>query len=176
MERRLVQLLVVIAAAVPVVMDGVYLGIIRSQPQQPDTVVVPVVVAALLVMSAVLLLSLLPRIDPVLRVTLRAAAAAALLVFGFLTGFSIGVPVLLAGVIAVTATALSVERARRRVSVFSAATAALIAAATVLVGIDAVQRIVVCPAIGTYEVQGQGIVLGSYHYRCAEGRLQWLPG
>ncbi|HYL08171.1 MAG TPA: hypothetical protein VEU76_06455 [Candidatus Udaeobacter sp.] len=173
MERRSVRILVWIALAVPLVMDAVYLSFIRSQGSYgPDIFTVPFVAAFMFLMTGMLAVSLFTE-HPVLRTLLRGGAAAGLLVLGVLGAFSIGLPILVAGVLAAVAFGVSIDRSRWLLSLGASAVAAFLCGGVFLVGIDAANRIIVCPPGVTEGGRGNGILLGPYQYQCSGGQLQW---
>lgn len=175
MERQLVRVLVWIAAAIPLVMDAVYLSLIRLQGESsPDVLTVPFVFGYLLVMAALLASSLLVRMNPVMRGAFRAAAGAGLVVLGVLAAFSIGLPILVAGLIALAAFGLSLER--WQVSLPVGVVAGFVAVALLIGGFELTQRYIVCPESGESSGSGTGFVTGPYSWHCVNGTLTWKSG
>jgi len=174
-DGRGTRVLVWVSAVVVVVMVAVYLALIRAQGgAAPDWLTVPFVTAYLLSAAALLAASVL-RIRPGVRAAMRAAAAAGLLVLGYLAGFSIGVPLILAGVLAAIATAATLSRVRGP-AVIAAPAAAVLAVALLVAGFEVSERVIACPATGTMGGGGVGLVTGPYHWSCADGTLHWSSG
>jgi hypothetical protein len=173
-ERRSVRLLLWIAAAVPLLMVAVYLSLIRSQGAlSADVFTVPFVVVYMLAMAGMLVASLLLVNGAVGRATLRGGAAAGLITLGVFAAFSIGAPILLAGVIAAVGFGMSVGAVRPRRSALGAAVAALICVVVLLLGFDVVHRVIVCPPTSTEGGGGSGLILGPYQYQCENGEVHW---
>ena len=166
--------LVWIALAVPLLMDAVYFSLIRAQgAYPPDVFTVPFVATYMLLMTCMLGVSLVTRFNPVLRAALRGGAAGGLIVLGVLAAFSIGVPVLVAGLLAAIAFGLSVGRSAWLLSLAAGAAAAIVFGFVLVVGIDAANRTIVCPPDSTEGGGGNGIVLGAYQYQCMGGQVVW---
>lgn len=105
----------------------------------------------------------------------RAGAAGGLLVLGVLALMSIGLPLVIAGVLAVVAAAMTgVEKPLKPALVSTAA--ALLAAVVLIAGFEVTQRMVVCPSHGYIAGSGAGFITGPFHYECVNGRLDWRPG
>src|SRR5690242_18208812 len=101
MERRLVVVLSVIAFAIVLATDVLYAAVINSQGGTNPMPYVPKFVASYLaLMAALIAVAMLPRPEVLpLRSPLRAAAAAGLLFLGFIAAFSIGPPLVVAGIL-----------------------------------------------------------------------------
>src|SRR6266849_1424882 len=101
MERRLVRVTSLVAFAIVLATDVLYVALIDSQGQGVPMVYVPRFVAGYLaVMAALIGAALLPaREIAVIRFPLRAAAAGGLLVMGLLAAFSVGAPLVVAGLL-----------------------------------------------------------------------------
>jgi hypothetical protein len=169
--------LIWVAAAPVLLIDAIYLGLIRSQGDQPpDVFVVPFVATYLLVMVGLLIGSLLRRLNPLVRVAFRAAAAAGLIVLGVLAAFSIGIPIFICGVLAAIAFGRSSDRAFWRSSLLSGGLAAVFAIVVLLFGFDAAERAIVCPPSGESGGSTVGFFTGSSQWSCNNGRLSWKSG
>lgn len=176
MDGRTTRILVWIAIGVSLVMDPIYLGAISLQGAfPPDRYTVGFVAGYVLLMSAMLAGSTLPRPNRALRAGLRAGAAAGLIVLGVLAAFSVGLPLLLAGAVAMVAAARTVGSRWKAPSLFGAASAA-VAVAVLIAGFEVTERMISCPAHGYMGGSGTGFVTGPYHYECVNGRLDWRPG
>ena len=174
-DGRGTRVLIAISSIVVVVMVAVYLSLIRAQGgTAPDWLTVPFVTAYLLTAAALLVASLL-RMGTGVRAAMRAAGAAGLLVLGYLAGFSIGVPLILAGVLAAIATLGTMSHVRG-VAIAAAPAAAVIAVAVLIGGFEVSERAITCPATGSMSGSGTGFVTGPYHWSCAGGTLHWSSG
>ena len=156
--------------------DAAYMDLIRNQgspglPGDP-AVLVPVFVAFYLVAVALLLALSLASASPLMnaRPALRAAASGGLLAMGLAAAFSIGVPLLIAGMLAVAATILSL-RARSTLRTWvSVAVAATIALVVLAVGFQVSWNYIQCPATGQSSGTTPGF-FGASSYTCNGGRL-----
>jgi len=160
-----------------------YLLVIRSQNADaglaggaPDAFTVPFVAAYLLVIAALLAASLMWRLSPPVRLSLRTAAAAGLLVLGVLALFSIGVPLVVAGAMATGATVRTLRGPLLTSSSLFAVGAAVIAVVVLITGFEVTERMIVCPAQGSSGGGGNGFVTGPYYYDCVDGRLSFHSG
>jgi hypothetical protein len=176
-EARGARIMAWVALATVVLEDVVYLLLIRGQAElAPDAYTVPFVAGYLLVMAALLGISLTGRPNPSWRMPLRAGAAGGLLVLGILGAFSIGLPLILAGILA---TGSAVRTLKGRVwtpTGLVGAAAALASVAVLVTGFEVTERIIVCPSSGNMGGGGTGIVTGPYHYECVDGRLSFHSG
>lgn len=163
-----------IALAVPLVMDAVYFSLIHAQgAYPPDVFTVPFVAAYMLLMTCLLGASLVTRLNAVVRAALRGGAAGGLIVLGGLAAFSIGMPVLIAGLLAAVAFGLSLSRSVWMPSLAAGCAAGIVLGFGFVLGVDAANRTIVCPPGSTEGGGGSGIVLGPYRYQCADGRAVW---
>jgi hypothetical protein len=152
--------------------------IIRSQGQpQPDAFTVPFVAGYMALMALALWMSLLDHALLVrLRPALRATAAAGLLLLGIFAAFSIGLPILAAGVLAAVAAIRALAGPRLRNALLSEIAAAVIAVTVLVGGFGLTQRLILCPPSGTIGGSGSGFLTGAYHYQCVNGTLTWYSG
>jgi hypothetical protein len=141
-----------------------------------DVMTVPFVTGYMVLMGALLGSSLVRRARASLRTTLRAAAAAGLLVLGILALFSIGLPLVIAGAMATGATVRTLRGPHLTSSALIAVGAAVLAVALLVGGFEVTERYIVCPAQGTAGGGGTGFVSGPYHYECVDGRLTFHQG
>lgn len=177
MEDRTTRSLVWIATGIPLVMDAIYLGVIRLQGAfPPDRYTVGFVAGYVLLMSGMLACSTLPRATRVLSAGLRAGAATGLIVLGVLAAFSIGLPLLIAGVVAIVAAARTIAGSWWKTTSLFGAVSAVIAVAVLITGFEVTERMISCPAHGYMGGSGTGFITGPYHYECMNGRLDWRPG
>jgi hypothetical protein len=175
-DGRGTTMLVWIAILLPLVTVVVYIGVIRSQGSgPPDWLTVPFVASYMVAASLALLVSQWPGFASGARASLRAAAAGGLLVLGFLGAFSIGLPLLLAGVLAAIAAVTTASRVRGA-ALAAVPVAALLAVAVLVAGFEVSERVIACPATGTMGGGGTGLVTGPYHWECKDGTLHWSSG
>ena len=156
-----------------------YLLLIRGQGETPpDSVaVVPFVSGYLALMAVLLWLAILdqPRLA-MLRPAMLAAAVGGLLLLGIFAMFSIGLPILLAGVLASIAAIRVLAGRSSRNAVLSEVAGAVIAVIVLVGGFEVTQRIIICPPSGTMGGGGSGFLTPAYHYQCVNGTLTWYPG
>ena len=170
MERTWTRVLVWVAMAGLVAIDGLYLAIIHFQgdPAPADVLTVPFVASYLAAMTILLGASAFSsaRAKPVLR----AAASAGLLVLAALAAFSIGALILVIAGLAIAATipALGSQKSTRvRVA---AGVAALVAAVVLVGGLELTSRYLACPPTGS-SGGTTGSFFGQVSYECDSGRL-----
>lgn len=155
--------------------DAVYVVLIRAQAAAaPDKYTVPFVVAYLLLMAALLGISLAGR--AAWRMPLRAGAAGGLLVLGIIAAFSIGLPLIFAGILATGASVRTLKGPLWTPAGLFGAAAAAAAVAVLVAGFEVTERIIVCPSTGTMSGGGTGFVTGPYRYECVDGRLSFRSG
>ncbi|HKW59406.1 MAG TPA: hypothetical protein VJR46_06590 [Candidatus Dormibacteraeota bacterium] len=177
MERRLVLWLSIIAFAIVLAVDVLYIALINSQGRSDMPYIPRFVGGYLAVMAAMIAVSLLPRPEVAsIRVLLRAAAAAGLFVLGFLAALSIGPPLVLAGFLVTLALTRTAREPRKGVARLSGLVAAAISVAVLLVGLEVTQRLIVCPEAGTSGGGGSGFLTGPYQYECDNGVLRYHSG
>lgn len=177
MDRRATRLLIWIALTPPLLTGALLLSLIRGQGvTSPDVLRAPFVAAFLLLMPLLLLVSLVRRLNPLVRIALRGAGATGLLVFGVFAMFSIGLPIFLCGALATIAFFLSMERKRWRSSLLAGMIAAALSVLVLLGGFDLSNRVIVCPETGESGGSGFGFLNGPYHWSCVNGHLTWSSG
>jgi hypothetical protein len=172
-EGRAVRLLVWIPIFSLVVVAAGYVAIIRNDAERPaDILTAPFVVAYLGLMAALLAISVLDTsVVRGLRPALRGAASAGLLVLGVLGLFSVGLPILIAGVVATAGAVVTVASRPTAVAAVSAVVAGLVAVAVLLAGFEFVWHYLVCPSTGISAGTTAGIFVSSYSYECSYGHL-----
>ncbi len=170
-EGRTLRLLVWVAFVIVLVTAFGYVLIIRAQETYPpEAFVVPFVAAYLALMAVMLVVSLRQeRLAVRLRPTLRGGAAAGLLAIGVLALMSIGILLVVAGGLAAAAAVMTLLGRHWSTFVYEAA-AALVA------GFEATDRLIICPAKGVSGGSGYGLVTGGYQYTCVDGHLDFRPG
>ena len=164
----------VIAFVLVLLTDLLYIVLINSQGQSVQPYIPRFVGSYLAVIAAIIGLALLPRDEMVqIRVPLRAAAAAGLLVLGFLTGFSIGLPLVLAGLLTTFALTRTSREARSRPARLSGLVAAAVSVAILLAGLEVSTRTIVCEPGSNDAGGGSSLILGQYQYECVNGELRF---
>ena len=163
------------AFAIVLATDALYVAVINAQGPTDPMVYVPRFVASYLAVTAALIvIALLPRHEiAAIRVPMRAAAAAGLLVAGLIGAFSIGLPLVVAGILTTVALTRTTRLPGSRGGRLFGLVAAALAVGVLLGGLEVTMRVVVCPETGTSSGGGSGLVTGPYHYECDNGRLHW---
>lgn len=165
------------ALAIVLLEDAVYLVLIRSQAEAaPDAYTVPFVAGYLVAMAALLAISLTRAPSPAWRMPLRAGAAGGLLVLGIIAAFSIGLPLLLAGILSTGAAVRTVRGPLWTPAGLTGVVAALASVAALVAGFEITERMIVCPSSGNMSGGGNGFVTGPYHWDCAGGHLSFHSG
>jgi hypothetical protein len=178
MEGRGARIMVAVALGIVLLEDVVYVALIRAQDElAPDAYTFPFVAGYLLAMAALLGLSLVraERIVAV-RTSLRAGAAGGLLVLGIVAALSIGLPLVVAGMLATGAAVRTVRGPLLTRAGLAGVGAALLSVAVLVGGFEVTERLIVCPSTGSMTGGGSGFVTGPYHYECTDGRLDFHPG
>ena len=175
MERRSVLIPSIVAFAMVLATDVLFAALINSQGGFNPMPYTPRFVGAYLaVMAAVVAIALVPRPEIVpIRATMRAGAAGGLLMLGFISAFSIGPPLVVAGLLVTFALSRTQRATRRRAAQLSGLVAAALAVVVLLAGFEVTQRLIVCPDTGTMAGGGAGFVTGPYQYECNNGQLTY---
>jgi hypothetical protein len=173
--------LLILAPLVLVVADLIVYGVLltsQGRPPPDSAAIVPFVSGYMLLMAVVLALTLGGHPFLVtMRPAMLAAAAAGLLLFGFFALFSIGLPLLVAGILAAIAGLRAALAGRSlRNALLAEGAAALIAVTLLVGGFEVTQRIILCPSSGTMGGSSSGFLTGSYHYQCVNGTLTKYSG
>jgi hypothetical protein len=130
----------------------------------------------LVALAALLGLSIAVRFGQATRTAMRGAAAGGLLVLGVIAAFSIGLPLIVGGILAGIAAARSARPPGRFAATLLGFAAAFVAVAVLIAGFEVTERAIVCPVSGTASGGGAGFVTGPYHYQCVNGRLNFQSG
>jgi len=176
-ERRSVRIASLIAIGIVLATDSLYVVLIRSQGSAPQ-VYLPIFVSGYLALMAVLIAIALISRPELARAgaALRIAALTGLVVLGFVAAFSIGVPLIVAGLLVLVALVRSTQVAPARFAFVSGVVAGSLALVLLIAGLEVTDRLIVCPDSGTMSGAGRGFVTGPYHYECNEGELHFHPG
>jgi hypothetical protein len=165
------------AAIIAATVDVLYLGIVGSQGgSAPQFLRVPFVAAFIALMAICAALSA-RRSAARWRPLLLSISAAGLLLLGFFAIFSIGLPLMVAGVLASLGliNALGQARSSRETSgkaaAGMAAAGAVVAVVVLLAGFSLTELAVRCPASGIESGSGPSLLGGSYQYSCENGKL-----
>ena len=177
MERLSVRIVSILAFAIVLATDVLYVVLINAQGQSAQPYIARFVGGYLAVMAALIAVALVPRPETVrIRVALRAAAAGGLLLMGFLASFSIGLPLVLAGFLVFFTLTRTARENRSRPARLSGLVAAAVAVAVLLTGLEVTQRLIVCPDEGTQAGGGSGLITGPYQYECNNGTMHFHSG
>jgi hypothetical protein len=176
-ERRSVLILSLVALALVLLTDLAYIGLINSQGYSVRPYIPRFVGGYLAVMAAMIGVALLPRVEiGRIRVPLRAAAAAGLLVLGFVAALSIGPPLAIAGLLMTFVLSRTARESRSRPARLSGLVAAAVSVAILLAGLEVSQRWIVC-APGSNSAGGAAsLILGSFQYECVNGDTRFHSG
>lgn len=165
------------AAILAAAADALYLGIVSTQGASPPQFLrVPFVAAFIAIMAVCAALS--PRVSARLwRPLLLGSSAAGLLLLGFFAMFSIGLPLVVAGVLASYGLINALGQARSsgepsgKAAVTMALGGAVLAVLVLLVGLSLTELAIRCPANGIESGSGGVLLGGPYQYSCDNGEL-----
>jgi hypothetical protein len=165
------------AAIIAAAVDVLYLGIVATQGgSDPQFLRVPLVAAFIALMAIGAALSSRGSAAR-WRPLLLGVSAAGLLLLGFFAIFSVGLPLLAAGVLALlglinalSPSALSPGTSRRAAGGMAAG-GAVLAVAVLLAGFSLAEVVIRCPANGVEGGGGTRLLGGSYAYSCDNGKL-----
>jgi hypothetical protein len=166
------------AAIIAAAVDALYLGIVGTQGgSDPQFLRVPFVAAFIGLMAISAALSSRESAAR-WRPLLLGVSAAGLLLLGFFAIFSVGLPLLAAGVLALLAlinnalspSALSPATSRMAAGGMAAG-GAVLAVAVLLAGFSLAEVVIRCPARGVESGSGTRLLGGSYSYSCDNGKL-----
>jgi hypothetical protein len=157
------------AAIIAAAVDVLYLGIVGSQGSNPQYLRVPFVAAFIALTAICAALSSLAAAR--WRPLLLGISAAGLLLVGFFAIFSIGLPLLIAGLLALAGLIAESRGASGKAAAGMAAGGAVVAVVVLLAGFSLTELAIRCPANGVEGGTGADFLSGSYQYRCDNGRL-----
>jgi hypothetical protein len=164
----------VVAAIIAAAVDVLYLGLVSSS--DPQFLRRPFVATFIALMAACAALSARASAAP-WRPFLLGVAAAGLLLLGSLAIFSIGLPLVIAGVMAslglinAVGQAGSSRKTSGKATAAMAAAGAVVAVVIVLAGFSLAELAIRCPAGGIESGSGPSLLGGSYEYSCDNGTL-----
>jgi hypothetical protein len=164
----------VVAAIIAATVDVLYLGFVSSG--DPQFLTRPFVAAFIALMAICAALS--ARASAARwRAFLLGVSAAGLLLLGYFAIFSIGLPLVVAGVLASLGLLKSLGQARfsretsGKAAAAMAAAGAVVAVVVLLAGFSLTELAVRCPASGIESGSGPSLLGGSYQYSCDNGKL-----
>jgi len=167
----------VAAAIIAAANDVLYLAIIATQSDSASQFLrVPFIAAFIAVMAICAALSSMASAGR-WGSFLLGVSAAGLLLLGFLAMFSIGLPLVIAGVLAALGLIKTLGDVRSsgersaRAAVATAAGGAVLAVVVLLAGVSFTELAVRCPANGQESGSGFSLLGGAYQYRCDHGVL-----
>jgi hypothetical protein len=165
------------AAIIAAADDALYLGIVGTQGgSNPQFLRIPFVAAFIAAMAICAALS--SRASALRwRSLLLGVSAAGLILIGFFGIFSIGLPLVVAGVLASLGLINSLGQARANgktsgsAAVAMAAGGGVLATVALLAGISLTELALRCPANAIESGSGASLLSGSYQYSCDNGKL-----
>ena len=110
------------------------------------------------------------------RTVLLGLSSVGLLAMGYLAIFSVGLPLLVAGLGLLVALIYAVVASRQPAGVMRAATGGLLALVILFGGFELTAQAITCPAHGFEGGTGSSFFGGPYHYTCVDGKLTIRPG
>ena len=168
--------LAVTAAVIAAVTDVLYSGLVVAQgghdPIRWRVAFVATFVAVLAITAAVSA----RKSAGAWRPALLGLTTIGLLAMGYIAIFSIGLPLLFAGVLACMALLVSLRGSHQPSALLKAGAGALVALVIFFGGFEASERAIACSPQGFESGSGSGLLSGPYHYTCANGKLTVYPG
>jgi hypothetical protein len=110
------------------------------------------------------------------RTVLLGLSSVGLLAMGYLAIFSVGLPLLVAGLGLLVALIYAVVASRQPAGVMRAAAGGLLALVIFFGGFELTAQAITCPAHGFEGGTGSSFFGGPYHYTCVDGKLTIRPG
>jgi hypothetical protein len=165
------------AAIIAAADDALYLGVLNTQGGSNPQFLRAPFVAAYIALTAILAALSTRASAARWRPLLLGISAAGLLLLGFFGIFSIGVPLMVAGVLASLGLIDALGPARPsgersgKASAAIAAGGAVLAVVALLVGLSVTELAVRCPANGIEQVSGTDFLGSPYQFSCDNGKL-----
>jgi hypothetical protein len=175
---RPLRWIVTAALVVAVVVDIVYVSYLSRPPGgRGDSLVWrgPFIAAFIAVMAIAVALALRSSASR-WRTLLLGLASIGLVAIGFVGIFSIGLPLLVAGLACLAVLIGIVLGSPNRAEFFKAGAGALLALAIFFSGLELTAQAISCPAHGFEGGTGSSFLGGPYHYVCVDGKLTIRPG
>jgi hypothetical protein len=170
-EQRAPRVLVSVAAIAVAAVDALYLALINSQGgPPPDSVIVTPFVASYLGLMALLLAVSL--VTPhAIKAGLRGAAAGGLVAMALLTGFSIGVAVLVPAALGIAAEVVTLADGPTRRATVAAIAGAIVSVAVLAGGLQIAWSYISCPPTGESGGTTASFFGPGASYQCVNGVL-----
>jgi len=173
-QRWVVLIAVILACAI----DIVYVSQIIGPPGgRPDPLVwrSPFVAFFIALMAIAAAVAVRP-LTVGWRTLLLGVSTVGLVAMGYLGIFSIGLPLLVAGLGLLIVLIGAVAASRQPAGVLRAAAGGLLALVIFFGGLELTARAISCPASGFEGGTGSSFFGGAYHYLCVDGKLTIRPG
>jgi hypothetical protein len=165
------------AAVIAAADDAFYRGVVTTQSgSNPQFLRVPFVAAFIALMAICAALSSRASAAP-WRPLLLGVSATGLILLGFFGIFSIGLPLLVAGVLASLGLINALGQARssgersRKAAIAMTVGGAVLTVAVVVAGFTLTELAIRCPASGIETGSGSTLLATSYSYSCDNGKL-----
>lgn len=161
----------ILVAVVVLLVEILYLDAIRAQPVASSDMPwrVPFVAGYIILLAACAALGALVSVQPWPAVFLGAAVGG-LLLLGFFALFSVGLALLVAGLVAIVPLVRALRGApHRRLAGGMAITGAFVAVGILFAGFAVTERIITCPP-GAQSGGGSTLLSGTYSYTCESGK------
>lgn len=110
------------------------------------------------------------------RTVLLGLSSIGLLAIGYVGIFSIGLPLLLAGLAVLGVLIGSLVASPQPAGVLRAGAGGLLALVIFVGGLELTAQAISCPAVGFEGGSGSSLLRGPYHYLCVDGKLTVRPG
>lgn len=160
------------AAIIAGVVDVVLLGDVGGQPGPSTGEVLRVPFVAGTIGLAAIAAALAARQSAgAIRPVVLSLSTGSLLSIGFFGIFSIGYPLLLAGLLALAALGITTLQARTWGASLLAIAGVVAAIVIVVAGFEIAPRVVVCPPTGVESSSGQGLLGDTHSWSCDNGKL-----
>lgn len=172
---RSIILVAVILAAVD---DFLYVSEVVGPPHQRGYPLVsrPAFVGAFIAITAISAALSLRSSAARWRTPLLGLGSVGLIAMGYIAMFSIGVPLLVAGLLCLIALIGTLVASGRRIAVLKAVVGGLLALAIFVGGFELTAQAITCPPHGFEGGSGSSFLRGSFHYLCVDGKLTIRPG
>lgn len=165
------------AAIIAAADDALYAGLVNTQGGSPPNFLRVPFVAAFIALMAICAALSSGVSTARWRALLLGVSAAGLILLGFLAIFSIGLPLVVAGVLGSLGLINALGQARssgepsRKAAVTMAVGGAVLAVVVLLVGLSVTELAIRCPANGIESGSGGVLLGGPYQYSCDNGKL-----
>lgn len=175
---RPLRWIVTAALVVAAVVDILYVSYLSRPPGGRGNSLIwrgPFIAAFIAVMAIAVALTLRSSASR-WRTLLLGLSSIGLMAIGFVGIFSIGLPLLAAGLASLAVLIGILLASPRRSEVLKAAAGGLLALAIFFSGLELTAQAISCPAHGFEGGTGSSFLGGPYHYLCVDGKLTIRPG